>query len=303
VVVATRDRPEMLERCLASVCQSLPPGEQLVVVDSASHDEAAVAAVARRYGALLIRAPEPGVNLARNLGWRATAARLVLFTDDDVEVDPGWAEAFRAGIEEHAFATGALGPRGGKRRVAVHAEPYAVLTPASPAFLGHGASTAVTRSALEAVGGWDECLGSGSRFRSSPEADLYDRLLATGLTGVNLPSAQAWHHQWRTDREVARLQLNYAIGLGARLSKLLRTDRGRWRIVARDVLWGWGLRALLGAVRRREPLAFAAAVVRLGGYAWGFAIASSCPVVDGHFRPRPGGGGVRQAHPSGAAPD
>jgi glycosyltransferase involved in cell wall biosynthesis len=287
VVIATRDRPEMLDRCLASVRNALPPGEQLVVVDSASLDEAAVAAVARRHGALLVRAPEPGVNLARNLGWRATDAPLVLFTDDDVEVEPGWAKGFRDGIAEHAFASGALGARGGTRRVAVHAEPYAVLTLTSPAFLGHGASTAVTRSALEAVGGWDECLGSGSRFRSSPEADLYDRLLAAGLTGVNLPAVQAWHHQWRTDREVARLQLNYAIGLGARLSKLLRTDRRRLRVVARDVLWGWGLRALLGAVRRREPLAFAAAVVRLGGYAWGFAIASACPVVEGHFRPRP----------------
>lgn len=276
----------MLDRCLRSVCAALPAGAQLVVVDSASVDQAGVAAIARKHGALLIRAPMPGVNLARNLGWRAVDAPLVLFTDDDVEVEPDWAEGFRTGIEAHAFATGSLAARGGTRRVAVHTEPYAVHTRSSSAFLGHGASTAVTRYALESVNGWDECLGSGSRFRSSPEADLYDRMLALGLTGVNLPAVQAHHHQWRTDRELARLQLNYAIGLGARLSKLRRTDRVRLRIVARDVLWGWGLRSLLGAVRRREPLAAAAAAVRLAGYAWGFAIASTCPVVDGHFSPR-----------------
>jgi glycosyltransferase involved in cell wall biosynthesis len=286
VVVATRDRPEMLDRCLLSVRASLGPDDELVVVDSASIDAALVAAVARWHEALLVRSERPGVDVARNLGWRATDAALVLFTDDDVEVDPCWVAAMRAGIGEHAFATGAISARGRDRSVAVHAEAYAVFDHGSPAFLGHGANTAVTRYALQLVDGWDECLGSGSRFRSAPEADLYDRLLARGLSGVTLPEAHAWHHQWRSDRQIAQLQLGYAIGLGARLSKLARTDRRRLRPVARDVLWGWGVRALLVAMRRGEPLAVGAALVRLTGYGWGFAAASVCPVVDGHFRPR-----------------
>src|SRR4051795_77531 len=46
IVVATRDRPELLGRCLAALATSVRSGDEVLVVDSASREPAAVAAVA-----------------------------------------------------------------------------------------------------------------------------------------------------------------------------------------------------------------------------------------------------------------
>lgn len=278
----------MLDRCLRSLRAALRAGDELVVVDSASTDAQAVAGVARRHGAELLRCEQPGVDRARNVGWRASTAPLVLFTDDDVEVDAGWADAYRHGIGHHGFATGWVGAPGGSRhRVAVKddLEPQR-LDRASPDPLGHGASTAVRREALEAVGGWDEALGAGSRFRSAPEADLYDRLLGQGYVGTYLPTARALHEQWRSDRQVARLHVSYAIGAGARLAKLLRSDRSRLRQATRQTVWRWGLRdAAVEALHGRLAHA-AVALLRLAGYAYGFGCGLCTPLRDGHYVPR-----------------
>ncbi|SDT10935.1 mycofactocin system glycosyltransferase [Nocardioides scoriae] len=83
VVVPVRDRAEQLARTLAPLA-----GLDVVVVDDASHDPAAVARVARAHGARVLALP---VNLgpagARNAGLREVATTHVGFVDSDVQVD------------------------------------------------------------------------------------------------------------------------------------------------------------------------------------------------------------------------
>lgn len=294
VVVASRDRPEMVDRCLASVRAALAPQDELVLVDSASGPVAAAAyaETASRYGGRLVRVDRPGVNLARNHGWRAGTAPFVLFTDDDVEVEPGWADAYVASFTTHpeaAFLTGwvAAPDDGEQADVAVidDDEPR-VLDRATRGVLGHGASVAVRRTALEAIGGWDEAMGAGSRFRAAPEVDLFDRLLHSGRTGRFEPSARARHHQWRSGGELARLHFRYGLGTGARLAKLARYDRQRLRHAAREAWWEWGVRDLWTAARTHHERRMAIAVLRMVGFVVGFLDAITTPVVDGKFVPR-----------------
>ncbi|MDP9181294.1 MAG: glycosyltransferase, partial [Actinomycetota bacterium] len=68
VVVPTRDRPGFLRSCLAAITPLLGPGDELVVVDSASADRAAVAAEVTP-PAVLVRVERPGASRARNAGW------------------------------------------------------------------------------------------------------------------------------------------------------------------------------------------------------------------------------------------
>jgi glycosyltransferase involved in cell wall biosynthesis len=299
VVVASRDRPEMVDRCLASVRAALSePGDELVLVDSASGAAAATSYVetARRHGARLVRVDRPGVNLARNHGWRAGTAPLVLFTDDDVEVEPGWADAYVASFDAHpdaAFLTGWIAPpeEGEQADVAVlDSDEPRTLDRSARGVLGHGASLAVRREALVAIGGWDEAMGAGSRFRAAPEVDLFDRLLHRGRTGRYEPSARARHHQWRTGGQLARLHFRYGLGTGARLAKLARYDRRRLRHAAREAWWEWGARDLWQATRSRHERRMLIAVLRMAGFVVGFLDAVSTPVEDGHFRPRVSGG-------------
>ena len=283
VVVPTRDRPNLLGPCIASIVAALAPGDELLVVDSASTDPAAALAATAAAGdtGRRLRCDRPGASHARNVGWRASANEVVAFVDDDVRVDSTWADGLRRCLADHpetAFVTGRIGvppdQAGVDRPVAVKDDPDpAVIDRTTTGTLGHSANLAVRRDALEAVGGFDELLGAGARFRAAEDYDLFDRLLAAGLTGRYEPAAAAWHDQWRGRGDLVRLDWAYGVGTGARLAKLVRTDPARAGTVARAALWTGGLRLLPGLVRARYELGIATVVARSAGTCAGFVSA------------------------------
>lgn len=267
VVVPTRDRPEHLARCLAALRVSLAPEDELVVVDSASTVPIA--------GAL--RCTRQGASRARNAGWRAARHDLVAFVDDDVVVEPGWADAMASALAEHAWVAGAVGvPAGQEDRV----RPVAVttltrptrLTLATRGTLGASANLGVRREALVAVGGFDERLGPGTWTRAAEDLDLLDRLLETGRDGWFAPEAAAAHDQWRDRAALARLDHGYGIGLGARLVLLWRRgQRGRARTVLRDAVWAGTVLTGVRDLRHRFELGALLCLVRLLGVLRGVA--------------------------------
>ncbi|HVY10641.1 MAG TPA: glycosyltransferase [Mycobacteriales bacterium] len=293
VVVPTRDRPGQLETCLASLRAALDESDELVVADSASLDPDAVAAVARGAGATLVRCARPGVGRARNAGWRAGTRAIVLFTDDDVVVDRNWrnalARSVAAGPDTVGFVTGRVLPPEGERPsrdVAIKRDDRPESYDAtSVGNLGHGASLGMRREVLERLGGWDESMGTGGRFGAAPEHDLFDRCFAAGLTGKFEPGALAWHSQWRGPRRLLLLDARYGYGTGARIAKLLRLDRARARLVARDYYRG-GLRELGRELRARHGYPAVGTVLRLLAVPVGLLRALAVPVVDGHYKVR-----------------
>ena len=294
VIVPTRDRPEQLARCLASVRAALQPSDELIVVDSASVDAKAVRAVGDEHADRVVRLEVPGVDRARNAGWRAATHDLLLFTDDDVAVDEGWADALAQTLAAHAeagFVTGRIdkpdAPSPTWRDVALKrdADPQ-VFGRRDVVNLGHGASLAVRRSALESVRGFDEALGAGGHFRAAPEVDLFDRLLAAGWVGRYEPASLAFHEQWRDIDEIVALDFRYGFGNGARLAKLVRADPVRALLAWRVALWGDGLVPALSAFRMGARKLAKAALLRVFGTFVGFARGLVTPVVDGHYRIR-----------------
>jgi GT2 family glycosyltransferase len=115
VVVPTLGRPALLARVLDRLeRQAAPPGafEVVVVADAAERDlDALDAAVAGRpFRARRLQAERPGASAARNAGWRAAAAPLVLFLDDDVLPEPWLVAGHLAWHErEPAHEVGVLG--------------------------------------------------------------------------------------------------------------------------------------------------------------------------------------------------
>jgi hypothetical protein len=136
---------------------------------------------------------------------------------------------------------------------------------------------------LEQVGGFDESLGAGARFQSAPEVDLFDRLFAAGLSGRYEPAARAWHEQWRTSGDKVHLDWRYGVGTGARVVKLLRSDRRRALRVARDAMWDRGLRRAASDLRHGYRLGAATALARTAGVVAGVVRAAPVRVRDGHF--------------------
>jgi glycosyltransferase involved in cell wall biosynthesis len=92
VVIPTRDRPRALRRCLEALARQHGVDVEVIVVDDGSADAGAVAdALDAHPAARLVRGEGRGPAAARNAGWRAAQARVVLFTDDDCEPAPWWA--------------------------------------------------------------------------------------------------------------------------------------------------------------------------------------------------------------------
>src|SRR5215216_4473470 len=93
VVVCTRDRPDDLARCLPGLQALAAQGHEVIIVDNCPSDDRTARLVA---GYPLIRylyEPRPGLDVARNCGILAAKGEVVAFTDDDVEIDPGWLAA------------------------------------------------------------------------------------------------------------------------------------------------------------------------------------------------------------------
>jgi GT2 family glycosyltransferase len=262
----------MLQGCLGALAASVGPGDDVIVVDSCSTGSE-TAEVASAYGVELIRAERPGASLARNLGWRASRHPVVAFVDDDVRVFPGWADALRAAFGAHpeaTFVTGRLRLRPEDAHVprpVAHfdvADPFEI-GPRVTSDFGHGANLAVRRGALERVGGYDELMGPGARWRAAEDLDLLDRLVEEGYTGRYDPGAEAVHVQWRARKDLLRLEWSYGVGQGARLDRLRRVDRDRFRAVARLTWLDLGLVALGKSLRSGYEFGALSALVHLAG--------------------------------------
>ena len=274
VVVPTRDRPELLARCLAALAAELTGEDRLVVVDSAP---ARYPATVTAFGAELLVAARPGTSHARNLGWRSALTEHVAFVDDDVLVAPGWRRALLAPDADFVFGRVTEPPDDPPHERPVSladGDTGRVVDRTGPLDPGIAGNLRVRRRALEAVGGFDERLGPATWFASAEDLDLVDRLVGAGLTGWFEPAAVAWHVQHRTDTESLRLHWTYGKGMGARLARLARTDRARARLLLPRVLRLGGVATAAAEVRSGHRRDWGPPVVwRLGALA-GFAVAA-----------------------------
>ncbi|AYG57560.1 glycosyltransferase family 2 protein [Rhizobium jaguaris] len=214
VVICTRDRGPALADCLHSVAaQRSAPGE-VIVVDN-SRDGNAKGVCGQFSSVRYIHEPQAGLSRARNAGIRASRLNMIAFTDDDVEVHPGWtAEIARAFADRDVEAiTGLVLPArletaaqrcfqftmGGfgttfvplifDRRFFEETKPSG----AHVWKIGAGANMAFQRSVFERVGMFDERLGAGAAG-CSEDSELWYRLLATGGACLYEPRAVVFHH-------------------------------------------------------------------------------------------------------------
>lgn len=276
VVIATRDRPDQLQRCLDHLRPQLGPDDEVVVVDSASRDSR-TGDVATAAGVVLVRAELPGTSRARNLGWRRARHDLIAFTDDDVEVDAGWPDAMAAALSRPGvgWVTGWIGVRQEQSGTPEFNPVMLVATAATidgrhRGPMGASANLGALRAALEEVGGFDERFGPGTWTSAAEDAELFDRLISAGRQGRYDPAVRVFHEQWRGRRDAVTLNWRYGKGMGARLARLARQRPRQAAVTAYDVLWGQGVLPFLRCLRDRYELGALLAALRVLGTLTGF---------------------------------
>lgn len=116
-IVCTHNRGVLLSRAILSLLRCDGGGEsfEIVVVDNASTDDTAevVTRLGQEHPVRDLRyvfEGRLGLHHARHAGARAARSPLLLYTDDDVEVDPGWVCAYISAFAEHPEMVAAGGP-------------------------------------------------------------------------------------------------------------------------------------------------------------------------------------------------
>jgi GT2 family glycosyltransferase len=249
-VIPTRDRPDALDRCLASVANLDYPPFEVLVVDNASSSgrtrEVVEAWSDRHPSIFYLREDRPGSSRARNAGiWQARTP-IVAFTDDDVEVDRHWLRHIAAAFSQEGVvcATGLVWPASLDSAAEQWFEEYGgfgkgceprlwdldqhrgagPLYPYTVGAYGSGNNVAFSTDFLLRVGGYDSALGPGTAARAGEDLDLFLRAILSGHRIAYSPSAIVVHHH-RTDPRALRAQLAaYGIGISAVLSKWAMRD-------------------------------------------------------------------------------
>jgi GT2 family glycosyltransferase len=258
VVVCTRDRPEPLRSCLARLRALDYRAVEVLIVDNAPTDGATRAVFAEEVGDdarfRYVLEPRPGLSCARNRGLADAVGEVVLFTDDDVWVDPKWAGAVARAFAsaDVACVTGLVcaaaidGPAelyfDARSSWADGCRPHVYrlggadddgLFPYSAGIFGTGANFAVRTAVMRSLGGFDEALGAGTSSGGGEDLDAFVRVLQAGYALAYEPAAVVWHHH-RSDLDGLRRQLyGYGTGLSAFLTKHLMDPRTRWEVLRR----------------------------------------------------------------------
>ena len=110
VIIPTRDRANLLTRCLGSLTRQTLPAEafEVLVIDNGSTDH--TPSVAENYGSLLqltyVTASEPGLHVGRHEGMQRANTDVLMFTDCQriSRRQPGWVEAVVQTLENPNIA-------------------------------------------------------------------------------------------------------------------------------------------------------------------------------------------------------
>ena len=219
LVIPTRDRAELLEKCFGALAKQVlgPEDMEVILVDDGSTDGTPQRAESLAHGmpfkSRVLKGKGRGPAAARNIGWRAAKAPLILFTDDDCEPSPGWA----SGLVEFLHENPHYGGAGGEiRRLydsmpARYIDDVGCLNPSGEGSSIHylaTANAAYRRTALEMVGGFNEAF----LIASGEDPDLCVRLRSCGVKLGKAPGAIVRHNHPSSLTGVYRMYHRYGKG-------------------------------------------------------------------------------------------
>jgi GT2 family glycosyltransferase len=209
IVIPNYNGARYLERCLKSLLSQTRDEMEIIVVDNASQDHSvAVVQTFAPQAILLVQKQNLGFAGGVNAGIQASRGEWVAVLNNDTEVQADWLSECARAIQAHSdavffacrildfgdsprlysagdcFLRAGVGYRRGQEqmdREEFHQE--------CEIFSASGCAALYRKSALEAVGGFDERF-----FAYLEDVDLGLRLQAAGRRGYYLPRAEVYHH-------------------------------------------------------------------------------------------------------------
>jgi glycosyltransferase involved in cell wall biosynthesis len=277
-VVCTRDRPQLLARCLESLVavrghvDAGAPRLEILVVDNAPADARTRDTALRFAGVRYVLEPTPGLDFARNRALAACDTDFVAYFDDDVTVDPAWLAGFVETWSAHPDLAAVTGPvlplelatpaqieferLGGFRHVFERirfgtTQPGNDLYPHGPGIFGVGCNMAFRRDALLGIGGFDEALDTGPQLPGGGDLDIFYRLVRAGHVIVSAPRCLVLHQHRRTYAQLRHQMWTWGLGFMAYVAKSYRAEPAERAKFRRLIAWWLERTARLLARRMR----------------------------------------------------
>jgi GT2 family glycosyltransferase len=285
-IVCTRHRPSDVARLVGSVLGDHSESIELIVIDQS--DNAETERILEQYrtdGRLrYIRSTTRGKGAALNEGLQLARSSIVVCTDDDCEVPPGWVTGMARVLQSQPAAAIAFG-----RVIAAPHDRHSGYVPVvelrgrrlvrstlgACGGLGGGAAMALRRDFIRSIGGFDESFGPGARFPGAEEGDMALRALIAGQYVYETNELTIVHYGFRTFEEGRKHAQRDWIGIGALCAKPLHAGCLRAAMVP---LWFFLSRAVwppfADMLRLRRP----AGLARIVGFLRGFGEGLKTPV-------------------------
>ena len=235
LVVKTKNRGDRLEPFFAAIrkIEFSAPWELIIVDGSTDDTPTRLAEFAASFPNRIsvIGETRPGPGLACDIGWRATTAPIIAFTDDDCYPDPDYLTQVQVVIADPD-----LGFVGG--RILLYDPTDAPVTInelntevdfkagsfVCPGFI-QGANMAFRRQALQDIEGFDQDLVVGGE-----DIDVVLRVLAAGWNGKYDPRPLVYHHHRRKPgSHLEKLIKGYAVQRGICYMKCILFMPQRWQ--------------------------------------------------------------------------
>ncbi|MBW1779885.1 MAG: glycosyltransferase [Deltaproteobacteria bacterium] len=292
--VCTRDRPEPLARCLASLLDiepsafGIPVSLKILVVDNAPSTGDTRDLISSIPGVRYAVEPRPGLDFARNRALKEAQGDLLAFVDDDVVVDPGWLSGLMEAWIAYPDAAGFTGQvlpyeltteaqiifeqRGGFRRgfdtirfgQTLNGNPA---YPCSAGVFGTGANMAFQRHILNRLGGFDEALDTGPPLSAGGDHDIFYRLIRGGFSIVYAPGFLVFHDHRRQLKALRQQYWSWGLGVMTLVDKCRRTDPGQ-RSKLRYLIRAWfssRVSELTSSLLKRSPFPFYMVLAEMAG--------------------------------------
>ena len=199
VIVSGRNVETLIGGCLDAIAPQVVAGRhELIVVDDASTDGTSrvVTAWAAEHPmtplCLLVARRRGGPTASRNAGARLAAGELLVFTDGDDRVTPGWLDAFTQASAHAEFLAGSA-------PTTASAPPDAPLPHFHSIAYAPGNAMAVSRRLMIGLEGFDERIERGGT-----EVEFAIRAAGVGVTPVLVPEAVTLYNLPMSTREVLR---------------------------------------------------------------------------------------------------
>jgi glycosyltransferase involved in cell wall biosynthesis len=216
VAICTRNRASSIQKTLHSLTKlDIPPDTmwELLIIDNGSTDNTAVMVdgFKDRLPVRRIHEPKAGLSNARNRAVEAACGSYLLWTDDDVLLEPGWlaayAEAFRAHPEAAVFGGKILPvlapptPKWFTEALSLLGSPLAfrdlgeapIRLSAPERLIPYGANYAIRMQEQRTLR-YDANLGaSPDHNRLGEEVEVINTILQSGGTGFWVPGAVVHH--------------------------------------------------------------------------------------------------------------